>query len=316
MPEDDRNQKTDAFLELFLKVPLPLCLVAADGTVLRMNPRFTTIFGYTLTDMPTLQEWWQLAYPDKSYRDWVIKTWFEAVQTAIKLGVDITPHEYFVRCKDQSVVEMEISGTSLPNGFLATFIDVTKRNQAQRELSQIALIDILTKLPNRRFIENHLQQCIEKFQRHAGYGAYMVIDLDNFKPINDLHGHHTGDLLLIDVAHRLKNAIRASDIVARFGGDEFIVWVDQLGTHLPDAITDSMQIAEKIRSALAIPFCLQLDDKTITHQCFGSIGVAIISAETTSIQHAFERADCAMYEAKKAGKNRVHLLAPSNRSSN
>lgn len=76
MPEDDRNQKTDAFLELFLKVPIPLCLVATDGTVLRMNPRFTNVFGYTLTDMPTLQEWWQLAYPDKSYRDWVIKTWF------------------------------------------------------------------------------------------------------------------------------------------------------------------------------------------------------------------------------------------------
>lgn len=216
MQMDDQSQN-DSFLELFLIVPIPLCLVSESGKILKINKRFIDVFGYDLQDIPTLKNWWPLAYPEPVYRKWVQSTWEEAVKSAEQEGRDITPKEYFVCCKNGEIVEMEISGAKLNNGFLATFIDVTKRNSAQRELNKMAMMDNLTNLPNRRYISSLLDRFLAKLKHNNGYAAYMVIDLDNFKEINDLHGHHAGDLLLIEVAQRIQQAIGLTDVVARLG---------------------------------------------------------------------------------------------------
>jgi diguanylate cyclase (GGDEF)-like protein/PAS domain S-box-containing protein len=298
----------DSFFELFIAVPIPLCLVSDTGDFLKVNKRFIDVFGYDMHDLRTLDDWWLTAYPDPNYRQWVIDTWQMAVQAAEIECLDITAHEYFVCCKNGKVVEMEISGTKLMNGFLATFIDVTKRNTAQRELNRIAMMDNLTKLPNRMYIESLRDRFLAKLKRDYGYGAYMMIDLDNFKQLNDTHGHCAGDLLLIEVAQRIQSELRATDVVARFGGDEFIILLESLASDISIAVSQSLGIAEKVRESLARTYCLQLSNQTIEHQCFGCIGVTIITPADHDIRLAFERADKAMYEAKKAGKNRVHLL--------
>ncbi|MCI2284254.1 sensor domain-containing diguanylate cyclase [Colwellia sp. MSW7] len=302
----------DDFLELFIKLPIPLCLVSEDGIVLRINKKFTHIFGYDLDDMPTLQQWWLLAYPDSEYRDWVLSNWAEAVEVSAREGQDITPIEYTINCKDGTVREMEISGMTLANGFLATFIDVTERNIAQREIRDIAFLDLLTKVPNRRYFEHALQKSIAKIKRDNGRGALMVLDLDHFKDLNDTHGHFVGDLMLTEVAYRIRKVIRSSDTLARFGGDEFVVWIESVDTNQADFESTSLQVAEKIRAALEERYFLKVtsdnEENTIEHYCSTSIGVALVCAENADENVVFKQADNAMYAAKRAGKNRGHLF--------
>ncbi|WP_318013523.1 PAS domain S-box protein [Paucibacter sp. Y2R2-4] len=165
------------FQDLFMKVPLPLCWVASDGAILQINLRFEAVFGYTQQDMPTLDHWWPLAYPDPDYRQWVCSTWEAAVALAAAEKRDIAPIEYKVRCKNGRTVTMEISGTTLGDGFLATFIDVTERNAAQEHAQQLAFYDPLTQLPNRRLLMTRLEHLLLKLQRSQHFAALMVVDL-------------------------------------------------------------------------------------------------------------------------------------------
>ena len=124
----------ERFQRLVKLAPLGLCFVADDGRIDYVNDRFTQTFGYTLADLPTLDAWWPKAYPSEAYRTWVRETWDRAVRRAAKDGADIQPIEYDVTCRSGDVRIAEIGGIVLPDGFLATFIDVTKRRQAEREL--------------------------------------------------------------------------------------------------------------------------------------------------------------------------------------
>jgi len=119
--------------KLVERIPLPLCLVDDAGRISFINNRFEKAFGYTLDDIPTLDEWWKLAYPDKDYRKWVLETWNSAVEQAKINGVDIESVDYKVTCKDTTVKTIIISGIILETGFLATLIDVTARKKAQEE---------------------------------------------------------------------------------------------------------------------------------------------------------------------------------------
>lgn len=123
--------KSEARFRRLVKVaPIPLCYVTKDGVIEDFNDRFAQVFGYTHEDIPTLKEWWRLAYPDEAYRCWVLATWDAAVQAAAESGQDIQPVEYQVSCKNGDVRTMEISGVTLGDDFLATFIDITARKQA------------------------------------------------------------------------------------------------------------------------------------------------------------------------------------------
>ena len=124
----------ERFQRLVKLAPLGLCFVADDGRIDYVNDRFTQTFGYTLADLPSLDAWWPKAYPSEAYRTWVRETWDRAVRRAAKDGADIQPIEYDVTCRSGDVRIAEIGGIVLPDGFLATFIDVTERRQAEREL--------------------------------------------------------------------------------------------------------------------------------------------------------------------------------------
>ncbi len=126
--EEKLRQSKEQYQRLVRLVPIPLCFVNKNGEISYFNDRFLQVFGYTHDDVPTLNEWWQLAYPDEQYRRWVVETWDSAVQRASETDTDIEPIEYNVTCKDGTVRVVVISGITIEDNFLATFIDITERS--------------------------------------------------------------------------------------------------------------------------------------------------------------------------------------------
>ena len=135
--------------------------------------------------------------------------------------------------------------------------------------------------------------------------------MDNFKPLNDQHGHAAGDLLLIEVAQRLLQHIRGTDTAARFGGDEFVVLLTQLSDQPLLAQQQATQLAEKLLSVLAEPYLLATEQadttQTVEHHCTGTAGVVIFNGEGEPDDVLLDRADAAMYQAKQAGRNCVRI---------
>lgn len=134
--EKELRASEQKFMRLFMRTPIPLGVVNKNGAIVYFNDRFTEVFGYTAGDVPTLKEWWQLAYPDESYRQWVMESWSAAVAKAAKEGTVIEPAEYKVTCKSGVERIVMIGGTSLEDDVLATFVDVTERKKAQAALQE------------------------------------------------------------------------------------------------------------------------------------------------------------------------------------
>jgi diguanylate cyclase (GGDEF)-like protein len=181
---------------------------------------------------------------------------------------------------------------------VAVFSDITARKAAEERMRYLALHDALTDLPNRTLLNERLGQAILRAQRDKTHLALMYFDLDKFKPVNDTFGHEVGDLLLQSVARRVLACVRASDTVARIGGDEFVVLLPTL-----ELDQDAQGVAEKIRQALEQPF-------EIAGQAFDvstSLGLAIYPEHGQDAQTLTRHADEAMYLAKKQGRNRVVL---------
>jgi diguanylate cyclase (GGDEF)-like protein len=190
------------------------------------------------------------------------------------------------------------------------FLDITERKKAEELIHNLAFNDELTSLPNRRLLMDRLKQAMVASKRSGRFGAVMFLDLDNFKPLNDMHGHDMGDLLLIKVAHRIAHCVREIDTVARFGGDEFVVMLSELDVDREFSQGQASIVAEKIRAALAEPYMLasrQPDNTEITveHHCSSSIGVVLFINNETSPEDILKWADVAMYQAKEGGRNRV-----------
>jgi len=194
-----------------------------------------------------------------------------------------------------------------------------KRNDAQvtaedlaERIRSMAFHDSLTKLPNRLLLRDRLEMALAGCKRGGFHGALMMVDLDNFKPLNDAHGHAAGDLLLIEVAKRIRGCVRETDTVARIGGDEFVVLLASLSGGEDAARREATAVADKICAALSRPYRLAPEvrgEESIEHQCSSSIGITLISAEDTSQSEIIKRADAAMYGAKRSGRNRIHFDA-------
>lgn len=195
---------------------------------------------------------------------------------------------------------------------LAVTRDITQRKVMEDQVRQLALHDALTNLPNRRLLLDRLNQAMTKSKRSGCYGAVMYLDLDNFKTLNDTHGHSAGDLLLLEVAERLKNCVREADTVARFGGDEFVILLAELLDAKDASAAQAASVAEKVRTALQEPYVLEMDSEgssrvSITHRCTASIGVGLFLDHEHSLDDVLKDADLAMYRAKAEGRNVVRF---------
>jgi diguanylate cyclase len=169
----------------------------------------------------------------------------------------------------------------------------TSLADANRELQFLALHDSLTKLPNRLLLEDRLQQQVQNGRRGKSRFAVLFLDLDGFKEINDVYGHHIGDLLLVEVAGRIRGSIRASDTLARIGGDEFILIVDA------GEPADAANVAEKLVVAIRDPYLIGEHELGVS----ASIGIAMFNGRDREAQSLLKNADAAMYHAKAMGRN-------------
>lgn len=235
------------------------------------------------------------------------KPFYQAMWQTILAG-DIWRGEVVNRRKDGSLYdeELTIAPVKDENGVIRHFVgikqDISERKQIEEHIRHMAQYDILTDLPNRALLSDRLQLAIAGAKRDATGIALMFIDLDKFKPINDTFGHDIGDILLKEVATRIQGCVRASDTVARVGGDEFVVMLRTI-EHDPNALT----VAEKIRRALNRPFMLAGQQLNIS----SSTGIALYPEHGDNETELSKCADIAMYQAKKNGRNNVQIFHPS-----
>ncbi len=184
--------------------------------------------------------------------------------------------------------------------------DITERKQAEEQITSLAFFDPLTNLPNRRLLMDRLKQSLAACLRHQHMGALLFIDLDNFKTLNDMHGHDMGDRLLQQVATRLSANVREGDTVARLGGDEFVVMLDDLSGSAVEAVTQAELGAKKIMEALDQDYVLGAH----VFKSTPSIGVTLFGDRPENVEQPLKRADLAMYQAKAAGRNTIRFFDP------
>jgi diguanylate cyclase (GGDEF)-like protein/PAS domain S-box-containing protein len=222
------------------------------------------------------------------------------------------------RCKDGRVLWGEVFSKPVRDergtitGYHGITREITERKQIQDQVRQLAFYDPLTRLPNRSLLNDRLNQTLASSKRSGCHSALMFVDLDNFKPLNDEHGHFVGDLLLIEAANRLRGCVREMDTVARFGGDEFVVMLSELNTEKAKSTSQAEVVAENIRTRLAETYLLNIKregqaDSIVEHRCSASIGVVVFMDHEASPDDILKWADQAMYQAKEAGRNAIRF---------
>lgn len=290
-----------------------------DSKILRVNRSFTEITGYTneeaIGKTPSLlnsgrqdkgfyRSMWQTLERDKFWRG---ELWNR------RKNGEIYP--------EWLTITAVLGANGKVTNYVGIFSDITERKALDAEIQQLAFYDPLTKLPNRRLMLNRLSQALASSARDLRHGALMFLDLDHFKTLNDIHGHEAGDQLLIEVAKRISGCIREQDSVSRFGGDEFVVMLEDLSKNAAQAALQAEGVAEKIREALSGIYFLHngaLDDGqndgSIRHHCSASIGIVLFYGHNEKIDMLLKWADMAMYHAKSSGRNAIRFFDPEMQS--
>jgi len=285
--------------------PLPMLIATPppEGRTLMLNQRFAEVLGYTLEDIPSLDAWWPHAYPDPGYRMEVQRRWSEAVQRMIESGQHslLEPFATELTCKDGWHRFVEIHMSVYADRCLVVFNDLTQHHTDELELARIANYDILTNLPNRRLLTDRMEQAIARTRRKDRLLAVCYLDLDEFKPVNDLHGHEAGDKVLVDAAARMSEAIRTEDTAARLGGDEFVLLLADI-----ENPGECESVLARVMSSLAMPFVLA---GNVSVTLSASIGVALFPDGGDTPDELMRNADQSMYAAKRAGRNRISYFA-------
>jgi len=192
-------------------------------------------------------------------------------------------------------------------GYRGVGRNITENKKAEDQIERLAFFDALTELPNRRMLIERLHQAMLSSARSQQYAALLFIDLDNFKTLNDTYGHYMGDLLLQQVAARLRSSVREVDTVARLGGDEFVVMVEELSPDETLAAAQVKAVGEKIVAALNQTYLLPGQE----HHSTPSVGVTLFLGQRETSDELLKRADVAMYQAKAAGRNTLRFFDPA-----
>jgi len=219
------------------------------------------------------------------------------IDTVIKNSQGAIPMEFVLQCVRFSDLDyVVILGK-----------DISERKRAESKIHTLAFYDSLTHLPNRQLFNDRLAQALAQSQRHHKYGALIMIDLDNFKALNDTKGHHIGDELLKQVAFRIQSLLKDGDTLARIGGDEFVVLLEGVSFDGEETVLQSEQFALSVKHCINQPYTLL----GYEHTCSPSIGIVLFNGQDKSKETLLKQADIAMYHAKKLGRNRVCQYDPA-----
>ncbi|OQW86560.1 MAG: diguanylate phosphodiesterase [Rhodoferax ferrireducens] len=275
----------------------------AERVILQVNQAFTDITGYSAEEAvgqnPRLMK---SGRHDNAY--------YAAMYQALE-NTGAWAGEIWNRRKNGEIYPgwLNISAvkddTGLTTHFVGIFTDISQRLNAQAQIDSLAFYDPLTHLPNRRLLLDRLEQTLHTSTRHPRKSALLFVDLDNFKTLNDTLGHYQGDLLLMQVAQRLKTCIRDGDTVARLGSDEFVVMLEDLSADDIEAATQSETVADAVLQAFQQDFAL---DQGL-HRSTPSIGITLFGGEALEgSEQPLKRAELAMFQAKAAGRNTLRFF--------
>ncbi|MBP6646017.1 MAG: EAL domain-containing protein [Burkholderiaceae bacterium] len=285
-----------------------LVVTDATGAILRINKAYTEITGYTPKDV--LGKNPRVLQSGRQGRDFYRSMWDSITTAGGWYG------ELWGRRKNGEHFPEWLSITAVKNAegevthYVGTLRDITERKNAEAKITELAFFDQLTGLPNRTLLVDRLKQGVASNLRHSQQGSVLMIDLDNFKILNDSLGHDVGDLLLKQVSSRLLDCVRDGDTVARLGGDEFVVILVGLDSDMASAASAIESVAHKIGEAISAPYLLN----NMTHHCSASIGATLFSAHDASIDELLKQADLAMYTSKDNGRNTFRFFDHSMQS--
>ncbi len=310
--EEEAHKSSEELAAIFDSSKVSIVYIN-NNAIIKNNRKFDEIFGYERGEL--LGKTTRCLYPDEtSYHSVVSES------RPIMLRGESYQRIMEMQRKDGTRFWARLSGSALSadlsRGSVWTCEDVTTEHRARERIHNMAFYDALTQLPNRRMLDDRLSQALALSKRRHRYGALMFLDLDNFKPLNDTHGHTVGDLLLVEVARRITNCVREVDTVARFGGDEFVVMINDLDVDKATSASQAAIVAEKIRLSLSEPYSLTYHKNdgtktTVRHHCSASIGVVLFTNHDTGQGDILKWADMAMYQAKDGGRNRVSFFDSS-----
>jgi len=276
-----------------------------DQRILRVNTAFTRLTGYSATE--AIGRTPAMLHSGRQNAEFYRSLWDTVTRDKYWQG------ELWNRRKDGEVYPEWLTITAVLDAdgqvthYVGVFSDITQHKAANEQIHRLAFYDPLTGLPNRRLLQDRLQQALEYSARHQGQGAILFIDLDNFKILNDTRGHDTGDLLLIEVAKRLQDCVRASDTVARLGGDEFVIMLEDLSKDARQAVAAAQEVGEKVLASISQPFNLH----EFEYHCSSSIGIILFRDDGIGMDDLLKHADTAMYQAKSAGRNTFRFFDPA-----
>jgi diguanylate cyclase (GGDEF)-like protein/PAS domain S-box-containing protein len=274
----------------------------AGSRIVYVNRSFTKVTGYTLKDVRGKTP--RILHSGRQAAGYYARMW-KALETSGRWQGEI-----WNRRKNGEIYPEWLSITAVRSrtgkveSYLAMFSDITLRKREERELYDLATHDALTGLPNRSFFSEQFRQAMARARRAGRLVGLLYLDLDRFKPVNDRLGHERGDKLLRTVAKRLRALVREEDTVARLGGDEFAVMLEHLSRP-----RDAAPTARKILRALTRPFLLDGHKVSVT----ASVGIAVYPLDGDSVETLIERADRAMYRAKKGRGNEYRFWGDPSR---
>ncbi|HQR59974.1 MAG TPA: EAL domain-containing protein [Methylophilaceae bacterium] len=282
-----------------------IMITDAGNRILRVNRAFVTLTGYSAEE--AVGNTPSLLRSGRQSEEFYQSMWETLNRSRYWQG------ELWNRRKNGELFPVWLTTTALIDtdgkvrNYIAAFSDITQYKKAEEEIHNLAFYDYLTGLPNRRLLLDRVQQALVTSARHDQHGAILFIDLDNFKTLNDTRGHAVGDLLLIEVAKRLSECVRAEDTVSRLGGDEFVVMLEGLSEVAWQAGGQAELVGEKILDVLNQPYLLG----EYEHHSTPSIGISLFRGSTESVEEILKHADTAMYQAKQSGRNTMRFFDPA-----
>jgi diguanylate cyclase (GGDEF)-like protein/PAS domain S-box-containing protein len=271
-----------------------IVITDADNIIIRVNKTFTEITGYSAEEVtgkdPCLLK-------SGRHDTYFYRSLWQSIQNSGAWQGEIWNRRKNGEIYPEWLTITPVKNNNVITNYIGTMTDISEYKTAEEQIRQLAFYDPLTELPNRRLLLDRLQHSVDMHLRDGKLMALMMLDLDNFKPVNDSLGHLAGDELLQQVATRLLERLRNVDMIARLGGDEFIVLLENI-----NCADDAGHVAENIINDLNRPFYLLHDHNHDVH-IGASIGISLYAQHGTTPQLLMDHADAAMYKAKDSGRN-------------
>ncbi|MBD3305495.1 EAL domain-containing protein [candidate division KSB3 bacterium] len=270
-----------------------IMITDVKGKIIKVNPAFTAVTGYAAEEC--------LGQNPRMLKSGIQDTDFYQAMWKALTTTGRWENEIWNRRKNGEAYPQWLSISAIrtangkPSYYVAVFHDMSDIKQNQEQMTYQAYHDALTGLPNRQLLRDHLEMALAQAQRHTARVGVLLLDLDHFKNVNDALGHAIGDLLLQEVAKRLKRCCRTVDTVARLGGDEFMIILPELKGEGQDAV----EVSQRILRSFSEPFLIK------QHEIMSSvsIGMTLYPADGEDVSTLIKNADVAMYKAKEQGRN-------------